>query len=264
MRALVILALILSAGCKHDADGCQLLFGNPNAYTGLTTDQCRPVCSCGNQTFAPPAYSQSFIQSLIDDWTPSQPWPAFTVDPYSMPAPPDDPPGTVCAVLEGAPAHPRPYSLATFPSSAAAAAAGGHVTHFGRCGACSSLANLAVYMRNNDLTAPVRQCAFKDAVPDAGDPDIDCLMAMGFDYPCAQIWSFNTNHTRKVCLKPCLESFGDDYNLPDGGLNACLQCDEDMSGPWFKAFAGRTRRNSGLPNAICRPCSEVQPLVHSY
>jgi hypothetical protein len=39
---------------------------------------------------------------------------------------------------------------------------------------------------------------------------------------------------------------------------------EVQSGPVFKAVAGRTRRNSGLPNALCRPCSEVTPLEHSY
>jgi len=54
------------------------------------------------------------------------------------------------------------------------------------------------------------------------------------------------------------------YHLPDGRLNDCLLCDEVQSGPVFKAVAGRTRRNSGLPNALCRPCSEVRPLVHAY
>jgi hypothetical protein len=261
-----LIALLLVGGCKRSpaVDGCQILFGNPNDQTGLTSDQCRPQCACNGNTFKPPVYSAAFIQALIDDWVPSQPYPPFTVDPYTMPAPADDPAGTVCAVLPGADAHPRPYTLVTYSSAAAANAAGARVTHFGRCGACSTLANLAVYMRNNDLTAPVRQCAFASAEPDGGDPDLACLMAMGFDLQCAQIWAFNTNHTRNVCLRPCLASFGDPYNLPDGGLNACLQCDEDQSGPWFKAYAGRTRRNSGLANAICRPCSEVQPLVHSY
>jgi len=49
----------------------------------------------------------------------------------------------------------------------------------------------------------------------------------------------------------CLQALG--FDLP------CAQ-----SGPVFKAVAGRTRRNSGLPNALCRPCSEVRPLVHAY
>jgi hypothetical protein len=45
---------------------------------------------------------------------------------------------------------------------------------------------------------------------------------------------------------------------------ACLLCGETQSGPVFKAVAGRTRRNSGLPKALCRPCSEVRPLVRAY
>jgi hypothetical protein len=62
----------------------------------------------------------------------------------------------------------------------------------------------------------------------------------------------------------CFTRLSDPYNTPDGALDPCLACDEDMSGPVFKEVAGRTRRNSGLANAICRPCSEVQPLVHAY
>ena len=54
------------------------------------------------------------------------------------------------------------------------------------------------------------------------------------------------------------------YHLPDGRLNPCLVCDEEKSGPVFKAVAGRTRRNSGLPNAMCRPCAEANPVVHAY
>ncbi|MCU1282383.1 MAG: hypothetical protein JWM53_5929, partial [bacterium] len=61
-----------------------------------------------------------------------------------------------------------------------------------------------------------------------------------------------------------VDHFPDLCNQPDGTLNACLQGDEDQSGPVFEAVAGRTRRNSGLPNATCRPCSEVQPLVPAY
>jgi hypothetical protein len=37
-----------------------------------------------------------------------------------------------------------------------------------------------------------------------------------------------------------------------------------MSGPVFKAVAGRTRRNTGIASALCRPCSEVRPLLHDY
>ena len=255
---LVVVALALT--CKpSDAPrmDCAVLFGNPTADTGLFGDQCRPLCACNGSVFQPPAYDDAFIQSLVDDWLPESAAP-LDVDPYTQAVPADDPPGTVCAVVPGdASAHPRPYSLATYPSLAAATADGAHPTHYGHCGVCSTLGNLAVYMRYNDLGKPVRSCGF-------ADDDLQCLRDLGFDLPCAQIWAYNTAHTRAACLDVCLDHFADYYNQPDGTLNPCLQCDEDQSGPVFKAVAGRTRRNSGLPNAICRPCSEVQPLVHAY
>ena len=278
-RALVLLVALVvwvSPACKRttpptDAgvvDSCAVLFGNPNDATGLDATQCQPQCSCHGALFRPPSYSAAFMQSLVDDWQPMTPYAPLTSDPYAAPAPPDDPDGTVCAVLEGDAAQsPRPYTLVTYPSQAAAGAAGAHVTHFGHCGVCSTLANLAVYMRQNDLTQPVRSCAISNGAStdaDAGAGDIACLQALGFDLPCAQIWAYNSAHTQKVCLGVCVDNLGASYNQPDGTLNPCLQCDEDMSGPVFKAVAGRTRRNSGLPNAICRPCSQVQPLVHSY
>jgi hypothetical protein len=119
---------------------------------------------------------------------------------------------------------------------------------------------------NNDLTAPVRACGFRGAA-DGGtafDADVACLEELGFDPPCAQAWAYDTAHTRSTCLDTCLATMMDPYNLPDGALNPCIACDEEESGPVFKAVAGRTRRNSGLPNAICRACSEVRPLVHAY
>ena len=277
-RACVLLIVVgwASAACKRTApaadagvsDSCAVLFGNPNDQTGLDSTQCQPQCSCDGTVFRPPTYSAAFMQSLIDDWQLMTPYPELTANPYALPAPPDDPDGTVCAVLEGDAAQtPRPYTLVTYPSQAAASAAGAHVTHFGHCGVCSTLANLAVYMRQNDLTQPVRSCAISNGTSsdaDAGAGDIACLQALGFDLPCAQIWAYNSAHTQQACLSVCLANITASYNLPDGTLNPCLQCDEDMSGPVFKAVAGRTRRNSGLPNAICRPCSQVQPLVHSY
>jgi hypothetical protein len=91
-----------------------------------------------------------------------------------------------------------------------------------------------------------------------------CLRALGFTEPCAQIWYFNTLHTRDRCLLECLGALGQPYHHADGSLNACLVCDEVESGPVFKAVAGRTRRNTGVASAMCRPCDEVLPLVHVY
>jgi hypothetical protein len=107
------------------------------------------------------------------------------------------------------------------------------------------------------------------------DAHIACLQALGFTDACARIWYFNTIHTREACLAPCLLAIDAPYHLPDGTLNDCLRCDEEQSGPVFKAIAGRTRRNTeaiagrtrrntGVASAMCRPCDEVQPLVHHY
>lgn len=271
---LVLCALFAAPSCKSSGatgddgvDACSILFGSPNAQTGLGSDQCRPECACEEGgSFAPPTYDAGFIQSLVTDFQLVTPYAPLTSDPYDGGAPPpDDPPGTVCAVLEqlDAGASPRPYTLVTYPSQQAAEAAGAHVTHFGHCGVCSTLANLAVYMGNDDLTAPVRQCGLQSS-SDGGSADVSCLMQLGFDLPCAQAWAYDTANTRSVCLPVCIANLTAPYNEPDGALNPCIQCDEDESGPVFKKVAGRTRRNSGVPNAICRPCSQVQPLVHSY
>jgi len=266
--ALPLLALLAGlAACAGSSpaqpDGCAVLFGRPSAQTGLGDAQCRPSCACGATVWTPPAYGAAFVDSLVTAWAPESPFPPLSADPYASPAPPDDPPGTVCAVLPTGPAGaaPRPYRLDTWPTEAAARAAGARPTHFGRCGVCSTLANLAVYMRENDLTAPVRACGLSSATFEA---NVACLQGLGFDLPCAQVWAYNTAHTRSACLAPCLAALDQPYHLPDGRLNDCLRCDEERSGAVFKGVAGRTRRNSGLPNALCRPCAEVQPLVHDY
>ncbi len=50
----------------------------------------------------------------------------------------------------------------------------------------------------------------------------------------------------------------------DGTLNSCLQCDEDKSGPVFKFFSGRSRRNSGIKSEIDRPNDQIYNMTHCY
>ena len=263
--ALLLVAASLAACARSEAapDPCAALFGQPGDRTGLGPDQCRPACGCGASVWAPPSYDAAFVQSLVDAWTLETPYPPLASDPYASPAPPDDPPEMVCGMLPTGPAgaRPRAYRLVTYASETDARAAGASPTHFGHCGVCSTLANLAVYVRERDLTAPVRACGLASGT---ADENVACLRALGFDLPCAQAWTYNTAHTRSKCLAPCLSALDKPYHLPDGRLNDCLRCDEEQSGPVFKAAAGRTRRNSGLATALCRPCSEVRPLVHSY
>ncbi len=263
----MLLMFALSFACTGEApapaEPCDtaVLFGRPNAKTGLTETQCKPVCACATESFEAPDYTESDAAALLQ-WTLVEPSADLTVDPYASPAPPPTAPDEVCAVLPNAPGS-REYRLRTYPTSETAKAEGALVTHFGGCGLCSTLADLAVYMRELDLTTPVRDCAIK-YLSGPADAHTQCLEDLGFTRACAQIWYYNTIHTRKECELPCFSTLGKPYQNEDGSLNECLQCDEDNSGPVFKAIAGRTRRNTGIASALCRPCSEVRPVVHRY
>ena len=170
------------------------------------------------------------------------------------------PAGTRCGVrFERDQVH---YRLSTFDNPAAALTAGYPVTHFGACGTCSTLQDLAVYLERPDLTAPVRRCGISwDA-----SADLTCLEDLGFSAACAQTWLYNVANTRRHCFSVCIVSWikGEGPTQKDGRLNDCLRCDEDRSGPVFKATAGRTRRNSGIQSSIPRPNEEIAPVVHDY
>lgn len=94
----------------------------------------------------------------------------------------------------------------------------------------------------------------------------NCLKNIGFSDECAKIWQYNIKHTKSECFSVCIWSWitDEDFCKPDGTINDCLQCDEDKSGPNFKYFSGRTRRNSGIPSAICRPPETVYNMTHCY
>jgi hypothetical protein len=170
------------------------------------------------------------------------------------------PAGTVCGIrFEQDQVH---YRLTTFAAMTAARAGGFAVTHVGACGTCSTLQDLAVYLEKPDLTAPVRKCGIRWGA----SARLTCLEALGFSTPCAQTWLYNVENTRRECFSVCLWSWfeGEAPTGKDGRLNACLQCDEDRSGPVFKAAAGRTRRNSGIRSSIPRPNDDIAPIVHDY
>lgn len=173
---------------------------------------------------------------------------------------PRSPTGTVCGVrFEEDRVH---YRLSTFASTEMARTAGFAVTHVGACGTCSTLQDLAVYLEKPDLTRPVRKCG----VAWSAAASLRCLETLGFTRACAQTWLYDLQNTRRQCLVVCLKSWIalEAPTQKDGRLNSCLQCDEDRSGPVFKAIAGRTRRNSGIHSSIPRPAEEVAPVVHDY
>ncbi len=239
-----------------DTGSCTSLFGRPGPSTGLDESTCRPERVCeGMEPFVPPDYGDTIdalrARTLVD------PPRLLPGDPYGDESlVPADTSG-VCAVLpEGA-----GYRLETFPDRSAAETAGGVVTHEGACGVCSSLQDLAVYLSIPDLGNPVRQCALLGLGGDQ-EATLECIAELGFSEPCAQIWAFNSANTREACFGECISALDAPHHLADGSLNACLTCDETESGPVFKAVAGRTRRNSGIPSGICRPGAEVAAVLH--
>jgi hypothetical protein len=171
-----------------------------------------------------------------------------------------------------------PYDLVEYASEEEAAAEGAMITHKGACGACSSLKDLAIYIANPDLTEPVRKCSLTGFF-DRDLSRLACIASLGFDLPCAQAWEATTRRTAEVCATVCgrqtldKSSHNKEYRCLDEPLlleeldllNDCLACDEVFSGDLFKVAAGRSRRASGLPSAICRPCNDkVYPVEHYY
>ncbi len=262
-----LLCLVLLAGGCGGGDAVEsagdgpVLFGMPDASTGLDETRCRPErTGAGIETFVAPVYTTEEIGALRSR-TLVDPPALLPASPYDDPALVPADTGGVCAAL-AEPGVPGGYRLQTFPDRAAAEAAGGVITHTGACGACSSLQDLAVYLAMPNLGGPVRQCALL-SLTQGDQATLDCIGGLGFSDACAQIWAFNSAHTRTACQDVCLAALNDPNHLPDGTLNLCLTCDEEQSGPVFKAVAGRTRRNSGVPTAICRPPEDVAAVLHN-
>jgi len=174
----------------------------------------------------------------------------------------------VCAV-RFVDAAKRNHELRNFAAAEFAFAAGYTVTHYGRCGTCSTLQDLSVYLARRDLTTPARHCALRVGL----NRKKQCFqIEIGFTAFCAESWAYNARHTRQECVGICIRDYGF-FNLlfsrdpgpnsdAKGQLRPCLQCDEEQSGPGFKYSAGRTRRNSGIESAIPRPDTEFRKVDH--
>jgi hypothetical protein len=155
------------------------------------------------------------------------------------------------------------YEMQSFSSRKEAEDLGFYVTHQGTCGACSTLRDLSIYLDSN-LTTLVRRCAFKTVY--SMKRAKKCVQDVGFTDKCGEIWLFNARNTRKKCFSICMWSWiwNEPNNKPNGDLNDCLQCDEDLSGPIFKFESGRSRRNSGIKSEIDRPDQQVYDVDQCY
>jgi len=240
---------------------CVPMFGRPVAATGLGADVCAPTCGCAGSRVEATQWTPERLAAL-SSWTELDPPEVPEADPYALDPSPVPMPDAVCAV-EIVDAGARTYRVRTFATQAAALEARARITHTGACGLCSSLENLKIYASTPDLTEPVRACGLT-ATFQGQEEGLECILELGFEPACAAIWLYNAQHTRAECAAVCIRALGDPYHTEDGALNACLQCDEDISGPVFKAVAGRTRRNSGLASALCRPCDDASVIAHDY
>jgi hypothetical protein len=257
IKPIVVIAIgCLITSCSPELEKCVgTYFGRPIAATGLSTDECKPICDC--KGFYSKVFDSSHLASLRT-WHLSQPFAEITQNPYTRPLPIK--PKGVCAVVIDTLVT-KVYHLETFTDATSAENAGAYVTHYDACGVCSSLQDLAVYAGNLDIGADVKACGLEN-LSQPFNKLVLCIEQLGFTRPCAQIWAYNVKNTQKYCLEECLKN--DPYNMPNGALSPCLACDENYSGPVFKAVAGRTRRNTGIASSICRYCQEVQPVYHNY
>lgn len=218
---------------------------------------CNPYFDHGDLSFAAPNYPEEHIKWL-ETRILLNPTSELKEDPYSHPEKWVYDDTQLCGVVFQD-TNKETYRLETLNSSEEIEQADAYLTHRGACSHCSSLQSLALYIKDTDLTGPTRRCGivgmfFGQRVA------MKCLMNIGFDRPCAKVSYYNVN-TRKKCLSKFLDNFfGAIYHNPDGSLRSCIQCDEEKSGPVFRAAA----ENSGIPAALCRPCTSIEPITHWY
>jgi hypothetical protein len=78
-----------------------------------------------------------------------------------------------------------------------------YMTHNFTCGACSSLADLDVYLEKPDLTTPVKSCTIKGTLkPWLTEEEYrkqvsECIEEnLGFSEMCSTVWVYNTQNTK--------------------------------------------------------------------
>ncbi|EGC29556.1 hypothetical protein DICPUDRAFT_9842, partial [Dictyostelium purpureum] len=229
----------------------------------------RPVVEENNSNleFNPPLYNQTVIDAF-ESKTLLNPLDDLDYNPYKI----ENynytlNNSTVCGLYYTNPNDRSTYYLYNYTSAEEAVESGAYVTHLHHCGYCSTTKDLSSYMAHMDLTSPIRDCAIVTFVSE--EISLDCIQhSAGFTHNCALIWLYDALNTRKDCLDICLYDWimHVPNNVPANSttLSPCIQCDEDKSGPIFKAVAARTRRDSGLKSAINRPPDSIYNITHYY
>lgn len=239
--------------------------GNPYPSCG----DCYCIPQDGDQSLCPAGIPQTvFPEREIDDFklpVPESIW-TLSCNPYtdaSCETTPKqtylDTPEAVCAFKNYTCAS---YEMRTFANRAEAEQSGARITHTGSCGLCSTAQDLAIYLKE-DFTTTGKVCATKGLFNE--QMGLECYMDIGLTHACATIWNYDGIFDGKACGKTC----AGDITAPNNGpppmceLSACLNCDEEKAGPNFSAFAGRTRRRSGLLSEIIRSCDDIATgIVH--
>lgn len=253
----ILLMLFISTSCKSDKDACEgAMFGIPIKSTGLSDSKCKPICECKN--FVAKQFNTKEIAELRS-WKLTNPFEELTSNPYKKPAP--EVKDCLCAIVVED-LEEKEYRLETFKDEKEAKEAGAYITHYDACGVCSTLEDMALYVEDLDIGKAVRECGIKNLTAPIRDV-VSCLEDLGFSKPCAQIWAYNVKNSQEKCFQLCITD-NDSYNNPDGTLSPCLACDEKNSVPIWKATGGRSRRNMGIANNICRFCEDVKLVDHDY
>lgn len=143
----------------------------------------------------------------------------------------------------------------TFASAMTAHSDGQKVAHCGSCGQCSTIPDMETMGRTKDtLTRDSTLCALRMLW--GGRKAVASCMEhkVGFTPSCNDCWVDNIRCTFQSCKFTCLryKIFGESNNNEHGGLNRCLQCDEQMCGPEFLSCSGANRRRMGVVSDIGR------------
>lgn len=114
-----------------------------------------------------------------------------------------------------------------------------------------------MHAAEEDFTSAGKKCATKGLLNETDG--YLCYQSLGLTPECAKIWNYDGIYDGKACAADCLGYVNAPNNgpPPECALNNCLKCDEEKAGPIFSAFAGRTRRRSGLLSEIIRECDSI-------